>query len=66
METRLHRASGQGMPGASQMLGYAFSVEGKYAAGFPMFGFQRIGVRVPALVHFACRLVKYISLTARK
>ncbi len=50
MEIRLHGRGGQGAAMASGMLAAAFFKEGKYACGFPMFGFERRGAPVTSFV----------------
>ena len=45
-QIRLHGRGGQGAALASQMLANAFVVEGKHAASFPLFGFERRGAPV--------------------
>ena len=37
---------------AAEMLTTAFVLEGKYSAGFPMFGFERRGAPVTAFVRY--------------
>jgi 2-oxoacid:acceptor oxidoreductase gamma subunit (pyruvate/2-ketoisovalerate family) len=51
-EIRLHGRGGQGAAMASDMLASAFVKEGKYAASFPMFGFERRGMPVSAFLRF--------------
>ncbi len=51
-QIRLHGRGGQGAALASQMLANAFVVEGKHAASFPMFGFERRGAPVISFVRF--------------
>ncbi len=53
MEIRLHGRGGQGAASASGMLVAAFSEEGKYACGFPMFGFERRGAPVTTFARFS-------------
>ena len=45
-EIRLHGRGGQGAALAAQMLANAFVAEGKHAASFPVFGFERRGAPV--------------------
>ena len=47
-EIRFHGRGGQGAVIAAQILTRAFYAEGKYAASFPMFGFERRGAPVAA------------------
>lgn len=47
-EIRLHGRGGQGVVMAAQIMTAAFFAEGKYAASFPMFGFERRGAPVVA------------------
>jgi 2-oxoacid:acceptor oxidoreductase gamma subunit (pyruvate/2-ketoisovalerate family) len=51
-EMRFHGRGGQGVVVAVQILATALAREGKYAAGFPTFGFERRGAPVAAF----CRL----------
>ncbi len=51
-EIRLHGRGGQGVVTAADILATAFVMEGKYAASFPMFGFERRGAPVTAFVRF--------------
>lgn len=51
-EIRLHGRGGQGAAMAAEMLATAFVLEGKYAASFPMFGFERRGAPVSSFVRF--------------
>lgn len=47
-EIRFHGRGGQGAVMAARMLSSAFVIEGKSAATFPMFGFERRGAPVVA------------------
>jgi len=49
---RFHGRGGQGVVVAVQILATALAREGKYAAGFPTFGFEMRGAPVAAF----CRL----------
>ena len=51
-ELRIHGRGGQGAAAASRILSTAFVHEGKYAAGFPVFGVERRGAPVTAFVRF--------------
>jgi 2-oxoacid:acceptor oxidoreductase gamma subunit (pyruvate/2-ketoisovalerate family) len=51
-EIRLHGRGGQGAVSAADMLVAAFTHEGKYAAGFPVFGSERRGAPTQAFVRF--------------
>ena len=51
-EIRLHGRGGQGAVSAADMLVAAFTLEGKYAAGFPVFGSERRGAPTQAFVRF--------------
>lgn len=51
-EIRLHGRGGQGAALAAQMLASAFVIEGKHAASFPMFGFERRGAPVISFARF--------------
>ncbi|MFC1823253.1 2-oxoacid:acceptor oxidoreductase family protein [Thermodesulfobacteriota bacterium] len=51
-EIRLHGRGGQGVVIAAEILVTALVIEGKYAAGFPFFGFERRGAPVRAFVRF--------------
>jgi len=51
-EMRFHGRGGQGVVVAVQILATALAREGKYAAGFPTFGFEMRGAPVAAF----CRL----------
>jgi 2-oxoacid:acceptor oxidoreductase gamma subunit (pyruvate/2-ketoisovalerate family) len=57
-EIRLHGRGGQGAAMASDMLSAAFVKEGKYAANFPMFGFERRGMPVTAFLRFDDRPIR--------
>ncbi len=58
MEIRLHGRGGQGAAIASAMLVSAFSEEGKYSCGFPMFGFERRGAPVTSFARFSDQPIK--------
>jgi len=58
MEIRLHGRGGQGAAIASGMLVSAFTQEGKYTCGFPMFGFERRGAPVTSFARFSDRPVR--------
>jgi len=49
-EIRFHGRGGQGAVLAARMLARASVAEGKYAASFPMFGFERRGAPVVAFL----------------
>lgn len=51
-EIRLHGRGGQGAALAVQMLATAFVAEGKHAASFPLFGFERRGAPVISFARF--------------
>jgi pyruvate ferredoxin oxidoreductase gamma subunit/2-oxoisovalerate ferredoxin oxidoreductase gamma subunit len=50
LEIRIHGRGGQGAVLASQILSYAFFLEGKYSQSFPTFGAERRGAPVSAFV----------------
>jgi 2-oxoacid:acceptor oxidoreductase gamma subunit (pyruvate/2-ketoisovalerate family) len=52
-DIRFHGRGGQGAVTAVEMLTAAFVQEGKYSAGFPMFGFERRGAPVTAFVRYS-------------
>lgn len=52
IEIRLHGRGGQGAVSAADMLVAAFAYEGKFAAGFPVFGSERRGAPTQAFVRF--------------
>ncbi len=56
-EVRLHGRGGQGAVMAAEILTAAFIGERKYAAGFPMFGFERRGAPVTAFLRFSDDLI---------
>jgi len=49
-EVRLHGRGGQGAVMGARLLASALAHEGKYAAAFPMFGFERRGAPVTAFL----------------
>lgn len=49
-EIRIHGRGGQGAVIASQILAYAFFLEGRFAQSFPTFGAERRGAPVAAFV----------------
>jgi len=51
-EIRLHGRGGQGAVLAARMLASALSLEGKFVASFPMYGFERRGMPVVAFTRF--------------
>lgn len=51
-EIRFHGRGGQGAVIASEMLAYAFVLEGKYASSLPMFGGERRGAPVRVSLRF--------------
>ena len=51
-EIRIHGRGGQGAAVASRILTTAFVYEGKWACGFPVFGFERRGAPLAAFVRF--------------
>jgi 2-oxoacid:acceptor oxidoreductase gamma subunit (pyruvate/2-ketoisovalerate family) len=51
-EIRLHGRGGQGAVMAAKMLASALSLEGKFVASFPMYGFERRGMPVIAFTRF--------------
>ncbi|MBN2333220.1 MAG: 2-oxoacid:acceptor oxidoreductase family protein [Deltaproteobacteria bacterium] len=53
LEIRIHGRGGQGAVIASQILSYAFFIEGKFAQSFPTFGAERRGAPVAAYVRLA-------------
>ncbi|MEE4354654.1 MAG: 2-oxoacid:acceptor oxidoreductase family protein [Desulfatiglans sp.] len=53
MEIRFHSRGGEGAVSACEMLVGAFTKEGKYASGFPMFGFERRGAPVTAFLRYS-------------
>jgi pyruvate ferredoxin oxidoreductase gamma subunit/2-oxoisovalerate ferredoxin oxidoreductase gamma subunit len=50
LEIRIHGRGGQGAVVASQILSYAFFLEGRYSQSFPTFGAERRGAPVAAFV----------------
>jgi 2-oxoacid:acceptor oxidoreductase gamma subunit (pyruvate/2-ketoisovalerate family) len=52
IEVRFHGRGGQGAVTASKILASAFVRAGKFAASFPMFGFERRGAPVTAFGRF--------------
>lgn len=50
LEIRIHGRGGQGAVLASQILGYAFFLQGMYSQSFPTFGAERRGAPVAAFV----------------
>ena len=50
LEIRIHGRGGQGAVLASQILSYAFFLEGKFSQSFPTFGAERRGAPVAAFV----------------
>jgi len=50
LEIRIHGRGGQGAVIASQILSYAFFLQGQYAQSFPTFGAERRGAPVAAFV----------------
>ncbi|MFO8031778.1 MAG: 2-oxoacid:acceptor oxidoreductase family protein [Desulfohalobiaceae bacterium] len=50
LEIRIHGRGGQGAVLASQILGYAFFLQGVYSQSFPTFGAERRGAPVAAFV----------------
>lgn len=50
LEIRIHGRGGQGAVVASQILGFAFFLEGRYSQAFPTFGAERRGAPVAAFV----------------
>lgn len=50
LEIRFHGRGGQGAVIASQILSYAFYLQGQYAQSFPTFGAERRGAPVAAFV----------------
>lgn len=57
-EIRLHGRGGQGAKMAASILASAFVAEDKYAASFPMFGFERRGAPVTSFVRFSDQAVR--------
>ncbi len=53
LEIRIHGRGGQGAVLASQILSYAFFLEGMYSQSFPTFGAERRGAPVSAFVRAA-------------
>ena len=53
LEIRIHGRGGQGAVLASQILSYAFFLEGKYSQSFPTFGAERRGAPVSAFVRIS-------------
>jgi len=49
-EIRLHGRGGQGIATAAEILAAALVIDGKHAAAFPVFGFERRGAPVTAFV----------------
>lgn len=65
LEIRIHGRGGQGAVIASQILSYAFFLEGKFSQSFPTFGAERRGAPVSAFVrvseeyiHLRCQVVR--------
>lgn len=50
LEIRIHGRGGQGAVVASQIMAYAFFLEGMYSQSFPTFGAERRGAPVAAFV----------------
>jgi 2-oxoacid:acceptor oxidoreductase gamma subunit (pyruvate/2-ketoisovalerate family) len=57
-EIRLHGRGGQGAVLSSEILVAALVADGKYASGFPMFGFERRGAPVAAFVRVDDRPIR--------
>jgi len=53
IEIRIHGRGGQGAVIASEILSYAFFLEGKYSQSFPTFGAERRGAPVASFVRVA-------------
>jgi len=51
-EIRIHGRGGQGAVTAVRILAAAFTLEGKWASGFPSFGMERRGAPVMAFARF--------------
>lgn len=58
MEIRFHSRGGEGAVSACEMLVAAFAREGKYASGFPMFGFERRGAPVTAFLRYSDKPIR--------
>ncbi len=57
-EIRFHGRGGQGVVTAAEILAAAFVREGKFAAAFPMFGFERRGAPLTAFLRFAAEPIR--------
>jgi 2-oxoacid:acceptor oxidoreductase gamma subunit (pyruvate/2-ketoisovalerate family) len=57
-EIRIHGRGGQGAAATSRILTTAFVREGKWACGFPVFGFERRGAPLAAFVRVDDRIIR--------
>ncbi|MCF8085702.1 MAG: 2-oxoacid:acceptor oxidoreductase family protein [Desulfohalobiaceae bacterium] len=57
LQIRIHGRGGQGAVVASQILSYAFFLQGQYAQSFPTFGAERRGAPVAAFVRASDRFI---------
>lgn len=57
IQIRIHGRGGQGAVIASQILSYAFFLQGRYAQSFPTFGAERRGAPVAAFVRASDRFI---------
>lgn len=66
IEIAIHGRGGQGAVIASQILSYAFFLEGSYSHSFPTFGAERRGAPVAAFVRVSDRFInnRYIITNA--
>ncbi len=61
LEIRIHGRGGQGAVLASQILSYAFFLEGKFSQSFPTFGAERRGAPVAAFVRVSDEFINLRS-----
>jgi 2-oxoacid:acceptor oxidoreductase gamma subunit (pyruvate/2-ketoisovalerate family) len=57
-EIRIHGRGGQGAAATSRILTTAFVREGKWACGFPVFGFERRGAPLAAFVRVDDKIIR--------
>ncbi|MBS3755741.1 MAG: 2-oxoacid:acceptor oxidoreductase family protein [Desulfobacterales bacterium] len=65
LEIRIHGRGGQGAVLASQILSYAFFLEGKFSQSFPTFGAERRGAPVSAFVRVSDEFINLRSQVIR-
>lgn len=65
LEIRIHGRGGQGAVLASQVLSYAFFLEGKFSQSFPTFGAERRGAPVAAFVRVSEEFINLRSQVIR-